>query len=113
MYPGGGEERQEAEEVDEMEAEEQEHERETPSELIEQPSYAGPISTWLLTSLCLDCLTQQVHGYWTAARLRMCLSRLRRFCGSSPRRRVHQEMSLRAWLAPPPAQARRQVILLA
>ena len=95
------------------EAEEQEREREAPSELVEQLSYAGPISTWLLTSLCLDCLTQQVRGYWTAARLRACLSRLRRFCASSPRRRVHQETRLRAWLAPPHSQTEVQIQLLA
>jgi len=100
---------EEREATDKGEAEEQECEREAPSELC----YAGPISTWLLTSLCLDCLTQQVRGSWTAARLRACLSRLRRFCGSSPRRRVHQETRLRAWLAPPLAQAGRQSTLLA
>ena len=78
-----------------MKTEEQEREREVPSELIEQTAYAGPISTGLLTSLCLDCLAQQVRGYWTAARLHACLLRLRRFCASSPRRRMHQEMVLR------------------
>ncbi len=101
------------EEADMVEAQEQECARETQSELVEQLSYEGPISTWLLTSLCLDCLTQQVRGSWTAARLRACLSRLRRFCGSSPRRRIHQETSLRAWLAPPRSQAGMQVTLFA
>lgn len=60
--------------------------------------YAGPIRTWLLTSLCLDLLTQQVRGYWSAARLRRCLPALQRFCGSSPRQRVHQETMRREWL---------------
>jgi hypothetical protein len=99
--------------ADEVEAEGQECEREAQDEFTEHPSYAGPISTWLLTSLCLDCLTQQVRGYWTAARLRACLSRLRRFCASSPRRRVHQETRLRAWLVPPRSQTAVQVTLLA
>ena len=56
------------------------------------------VSSWRLTAVCLDLLRQQVHGQWTAARLRACLPRLQRFLGSSPRRRKHQETSVRAWL---------------
>lgn len=67
--------------------------------------YAGPISGWLVVSLCLDLLTQQVRGYWSAARLQACLPRLRRFCRGSPRRRVHQETQVRAWLSQPPFEA--------
>lgn len=43
------------EEADVVKAQEQEYARETPRELVEQLSYAGTISTWLLTSLCLEC----------------------------------------------------------
>ena len=67
--------------------------------------YAGPISGWLVVSLCLDLLTQQVRGYWSAARLQACLPRWRRFCRGSPRRRVHQETQVRAWLSQPPFEA--------
>ncbi len=108
-----GEEVEEGEEAEMGAAQEQKRERETQSEMGEQPSSVGPISTWLLSSVCLDCLTQQVRGYWTAARLRACLSRVRRFCAASPRRRTHQETVVRAWLAPPRTQARMQVPLLA
>jgi hypothetical protein len=59
---------------------------------------AGTVSSWRLTAVCLDLLRQQVHGQWTAARLRACLPRLQRFLVSSPRRRQHQETSVRAWL---------------
>lgn len=83
------------------------------SEIVASASYAGPISGWLVTSLCLDLLAQQVRSYWSAARLHACLPLLRRFCGSSPRRRVHQETMLRAWLAPPRSQACLQVKCLA
>ena len=56
------------------------------------------VSSWRLTAVCLDTLRQQVQGRWTAARLRACLQRLQRFLVSSPRRREHQETSVRAWL---------------
>jgi hypothetical protein len=59
---------------------------------------AGTVSSWRLTAVCLDLLRQQVHGQWTAARLRACLPRLQRFLVSSPRRRQHQETNVRAWL---------------
>ena len=95
------------------EAEAQVHQMGSHDDLAVQPSYAGPISGWLVTSLCLDCLAQQVRGYWTAARLRACLPWLRRFCRSSPRQRVHQETMLRGWLAPPRSRACLQVKLLA
>jgi hypothetical protein len=56
------------------------------------------VSSWLLTSLCLDTLRQQVHGSWSATRLRTCLPRLRRFLIVSPRQRIHQETDVRTWL---------------
>jgi hypothetical protein len=57
-----------------------------------------PVSSWLLTGLGLDTLRQQVQGTWSDARLRACLPRLRRFLASSPRRRRHQESTVRTWL---------------
>lgn len=56
------------------------------------------LSSWLLSGLGLDTLRQQVQGSWSEARLQACLPRLRRFLCSRPRRRVHQETTMRAWL---------------
>jgi hypothetical protein len=56
------------------------------------------VSSWLLSGLGLDTLRQQVQGRWSEARLQACLPRLRRFLCSHPRRRVHQESTVRAWL---------------
>ena len=58
---------------------------------------ATPVSRWLLTGLGLDTLRQHVQGTWSEARVRACLSRLRRFLVSG-RRRPHQESAVRAWL---------------
>ena len=57
------------------------------------------VSSWLLSGLGLDTLRPQVQGQWSEARLQACLSRLRRFVCSRPRRRAHQETTVRAWLA--------------
>ena len=57
-----------------------------------------PVSRWLLTGLGLDTLRQQVYGTWSQARVQTCLPRLRRFVVLSPRRREHQETTIRAWL---------------
>jgi hypothetical protein len=57
------------------------------------------ISGWLLSGLGLDTVRQQVQGTWSEARVQACLSRLRRFLCSRPRRRGHQESAVRAWLA--------------
>jgi hypothetical protein len=57
-----------------------------------------PVSSWLVVGLGLDTLRQQGQGTWSAARLHLCLPRLRRFLISSPRRRVHQETAVREWL---------------
>jgi len=62
------------------------------------PSRPVVVSTWLLVGLGVETVRQQVHGTWSQARLRRCLPRLRRFLCSRPRRRVHQETSIRAWL---------------
>ena len=56
------------------------------------------VSSWLLSGLGLDTLRQQGQGRWSEARLQVCLPRLRRFLCSRPRRRVHQESTVRAWL---------------
>jgi hypothetical protein len=56
------------------------------------------VSSWLLSGLGLDTLRQQVQGRWSEARLQACLPRLRRFLCSRPRRRVHQESTVQAWL---------------
>src|SRR5690349_6665159 len=58
------------------------------------------VSSWLLSGLGLDTLRQQVQGKWSEARLQACLPRLRRFVCSRPRRRAHQESTLRARLEP-------------
>ena len=63
------------------------------------PMDATPVSSGLLTGLGLDTLRQQVQGTWSEARLRVCLPRLRRFLVSHPRRRRHQESTMRVWLA--------------
>jgi hypothetical protein len=56
------------------------------------------ISRWLVTSLGLETLRQQVHSTWSQTRLRACLPRLQRFLCSRPRRRPHQETVVRTWL---------------
>jgi hypothetical protein len=56
------------------------------------------VSSWLLSGLGLDTLRLQVQGSWSEARLQTCLPRLRRFLCTGPRRRMHQEATVRAWL---------------
>jgi hypothetical protein len=63
------------------------------------PPEGTVLSSWLLSGLGLDTLRQQVQGSWSEARLQACLPRLRRFLCSRPRRRGHQETTVRAWLA--------------
>jgi hypothetical protein len=62
------------------------------------PPEMAVISSWLLSGLGLDTLRQQVHGRWSEARLQTCVPRLRRFLCSRPRRRGHQESTVRVWL---------------
>jgi hypothetical protein len=62
------------------------------------PLALAVVSSWLLSGLGLDTLRQQVQGRWSETRLQACLPRLRRFLCSRPRRRVHQESIVRAWL---------------
>ena len=56
------------------------------------------VSSWLMSGLGLDTLRQQAQGRWSEARLQTCAPRLRRFLCSRPRRRGHQESTVRAWL---------------
>src|SRR5262249_20861346 len=57
------------------------------------------VRSWRLSGLGLDTRRQQVQGQGSEARLQACLPRLRRFGCSRPRRRAHQETTVRAWLA--------------
>jgi hypothetical protein len=57
-----------------------------------------PASSWLLASLSVQTLQQQVRGSWTVARLHACLPRLVRFLVSNPRKRRQQEADVRQWL---------------
>jgi hypothetical protein len=62
------------------------------------PPERAVVSSWLLSGLGLDTLRQQGQGRWSEARLQACLLRLRRFLCSRPRRRGHQESTVRIWL---------------
>jgi hypothetical protein len=53
------------------------------------------VSSWVLTALCIQTLRVVVQGYWTPARLRVCLPHLRRFIRGSPRLRQQQESAIR------------------
>jgi Transposase DDE domain len=72
--------------------------KEATHEVPAMPS-EGAVSSWLLTSLCVQTLRVVVQGYWTPARLRACLPHLRRFVCGSPRLRPHQESTIRRSLA--------------
>jgi len=65
----------------------------------------APVSSWLLTSLCVQTLRVVVQGYWTPARLLACLPYLHRFVCGSPRRRMHQETIIRRLLQAQPLLA--------
>src|SRR6266571_4195221 len=55
------------------------------------------VSSWLLSGLGLHTVRQQVQGTWSETRVQACLPRLRRFLCSRPRRRGHQESTMRVW----------------
>jgi Transposase DDE domain len=57
-----------------------------------------PVSSWLLTAVCLQTLRTVVQGYWSLERLRTCLPEQQRFFRGSPRKRQHQESFIRALL---------------
>jgi hypothetical protein len=59
---------------------------------------AQPPSSWLLATLSVQTLRQQVRGSWTETRLRACLPQLVRFLVSNARKRRQQEAEIRRWL---------------
>lgn len=61
-----------------------------------------PLSSWLLSAICLDTLRMQVQGQWTSARLHACRRALLRFVGGSPRRRRQHETVYRQWVSTAP-----------
>ncbi|HEY5004269.1 MAG TPA: transposase [Ktedonobacteraceae bacterium] len=56
------------------------------------------VSSWALASISLQSLKQAVWGGWTRHRFLMCLPWLRRYLCHRPRKRVHQETEIRAFL---------------
>jgi DDE family transposase len=76
----------------------------TPSTLMPEPEQGqtGAISEWMLASLHLDVLREQIRGSISAARLRACLPRLHRFLRGSPRQRTHWFTQVRHWLTNSP-----------
>jgi len=59
---------------------------------------AAPASSWLLASLSVQTLRQQVRGSWTVARIRACQAQLARFLITSRRKRRQTEADIRHWL---------------
>ena len=76
----------------------------TPEEMVgknaaeEEDELRRPVSIWLVTACCLSRWRVLVLGQWSAARVLLCLPRLRRFLCPSPRRRVHQRLWFLAWV---------------
>lgn len=58
----------------------------------------GDLSPWLLTDICLQTLSMAIRGYWTRARLDLCLPDLQRFLYGNPRKRRLQSSSVCALL---------------
>lgn len=73
------------------------------SALLPAPQLAqqAVASEWMLATLSVDLLRQQVQGRVSAARFRACFPRLRRFLCSSPRRRTHWFSQTWRWLTAP------------
>ena len=71
-----------------------------PAEGAPAPEEAGEpaLSEWLLATLSVDLLRQQVRGYCALQRYRACLPRLQRFVRGSPRRRRHWYSDFCRWL---------------
>jgi hypothetical protein len=57
-----------------------------------------PVSSWVLTAVCLHTLRQVTQGYWNLPRLYACLPHLQRFLRGSPRQRGQQEHLIRVLL---------------
>jgi hypothetical protein len=70
-----------------------------PHETDTQEQTSSPVvSSWTVSVLSLETLRGQVVGQWSAARVRECLPRLRRFLVSRSHR-PHQETAVREFLA--------------
>jgi hypothetical protein len=67
-------------------------------------------SEWLLATVSLDLLKQQVAGHFSAARFHACLPRLLRFVRASPRRRTHWYSQCCRWLTRPAAEEGSHVL---
>jgi Transposase DDE domain len=64
------------------------------------PTTQRVVSSWVLTTLHVDVLQQQVRGSWGAQRVQACLPQLQRYLTSAGRNdRPHQETTMRTWLA--------------
>ena len=57
-----------------------------------------PLSSWVLTGLCLDTFRSQVLGRWSWAGIGASLPSIKRFLSMGSRLRWHQETEVRAWL---------------
>jgi hypothetical protein len=71
------------------------------SPVLDMPE--GELSPWLLNAICMQTLLMTVQGYWTRARLDLCLPYLQRFLYGSPRKRrlqSHHVCALLDKLAP-------------
>ncbi len=69
------------------------------------------LSEWDLADLSVDLLRGQVRGRITRARVRACLSQLRRFLRGSRRRRTHWYSQVCRWLASPSATTPKVLFL--
>jgi Transposase DDE domain len=64
------------------------------------PTAERVVSSWVLTTLSVDVLLQQVRGGWGTQRVQACLPQLQRYLTSAERDdRAHQETTMRTWLA--------------
>jgi hypothetical protein len=84
--------------LEQWEAEDNTEETVGKSAAEEADELRRPVSIWLVTACCLSRWRALVLGQWSAARMHLCLPRLRRFLCPSPRRRVHQRLWFLAWV---------------
>lgn len=78
----------------------------TPSLTAAEPdavSSVATVSSWSTTSLEVQTFRMMVQGFWTLARLRVCLPYLARFLCSRRQGRDHQESDIRRLLLAHPA----------
>ena len=64
---------------------------------VQEPSSPPTLSSWTLTSLCVQTLRHLVQGHWTFARLQICWPFLLRYLAHR-RKRPHQESTIRGHL---------------